>query len=214
MRNLHERKSVRGVHVMGFAGIAMLAVLGAGCVHPIALHEQDTSWHYTVDATEIDDAAMVAVIDEETLASEYAFRAFSTGLAHKWVAKYGVMLGQVADVEFPQLVGDYERVTAYTEPATGKRRLTVVLTVTSYAFKDFRAEMAVHVEAFGPGKIPLFSRDYTANGDKAAGKMMNLGAMGQKSAVRQSTLSALKQVFDEMRPDVVATLGTPATLAN
>jgi hypothetical protein len=189
------------------------AAMGTGCVHPIAFHPTDTSWHYSVHAQKQTEASMVAVIDEETAAKQYDFRAFSTGFAHKWVVEYGEMLEQVADVELPQLVGSYKRSTLYSEPTTGEKRLTLVLTVPSYVFEDYRAKMALHAEAFGPGRTQLFSRSYTSEGHAESGKMVGAGAFGQKSAVRQSSLDAFKRVFDQLRPDIEDALRSPKTAA-
>ena len=205
--------NTKGRMVIFLMAAMMLAAAGTGCVHPIALHPTDTSWHYSVDAEKQTEASMIAVIDEKTAAKHYDFRAFSTGIAHKWVANYGEMLKQVADIELPQLVGSYQRSTFYREPTTGKKRLTLVLTVPSYVFEDYRAKMAVHAEAFGPSRTPVYSRSYTSEGDAEAGKMVGAGAFGQKSAVRQSSLDAFKRIFEQMRPDIVDALRGPDTAA-
>jgi hypothetical protein len=191
----------------------VLAAAGTGCVHQITLHPTDTSWHYSVYAEKQTEASMIAVIDGKTAAKHYDFRAFSTGIAHQWVANYGEMLAQVADIELPQLVGSYQRSTFYREPTTGEKRLTLVLTVPSYVFEDYRAKMTVHAEAFGAGPTLVFSRSYTSEGDAEAGKMVGAGAFGQKSAVRQSSLDAFKRIFEQMRPDIVDALHGPDTAA-
>jgi hypothetical protein len=188
--------------------------LTTGCTHVIAFHPTDTSWHYSVGADKQTGAALVAVIDETTAEESYAFRAWSTGIAQKWVANYGEMLEQAADVELPQIVERYERSSAYLEPTTEEKRLTLVLTAPSYVFEGWRAKMTVQAEAFGPGRTPLFSKSYSAEGGGEAGKMVGLGAFGQKSAVRQSSLDALKKIFAQMRPDIVTALQGPQTSAS
>jgi hypothetical protein len=177
-----------------------------GCVHRIAFNEADPKWHYAIDGPRHDGAALVAVIDQKTLANTYSFRAFSTGIAQKWVAEYGKMLAQVSDVEFPQLVGVYARSLSYEEPSTGNPRLTLDLSVPSYTFADYHATITVHVDAYGTNKTLLFSSSYTGNGANESGKMVGLGAFGQLSAVRQSSLGALKDAFAKMRPDILAVL--------
>lgn len=198
--------SVMKKQMLVLLGILVLMIFGAGCTHPIAMHETDTSWHYAVDQPRNEGAALVAVIDPETAKASYDFRAFSTGIAHKWVANYGQMLEQIVDVELSQIVEHYERSDAYREPATGRKRMTLVLTVPSYVFEDWHAKVTLHAEAFGPGRTPLFSKSYSSEGTGEAGKMIGLGAFGQKSAVRQSSLSAFKDVFAQLRPDIVAAL--------
>jgi hypothetical protein len=186
-------------------GLAVGAI-GSGCAHPIAFNAADTSWHYSVGAEKLGDAALVAVIDPATAAQSYTFRAWASGVANQWVVNYGEMLVQVADVELPQLVGLYERSTSFREPASGNPRLTLVLTVPSYVFEDYRAKLTLRAEAFGPGRKPIFSKDYSAMGESEAGMMVGLGALGQTSAVRQSSLDAFKAAFAAMRPDLLAAL--------
>ena len=148
-------------------------------------------------------AAVIAVVDEQTLEKTYDFRAFSTGIGQKWVAQSGVMLGQVADVEFTQMVEFYERTTAYKESDRGDPRLTVVLNLPEYSFADFHATLRIHADVYGPGKELLLSKDYPGVGANQAGKMVGLGAFGQKSAVRQSSLDAFRLAFAQMRPDLL-----------
>lgn len=83
------------------------AIGSSAYTHRIAFNETDPSWHYAVGTPRRDGAALVAVVDQKTLNDTYWFRAFTTGIAQKWVAEYGTMLGQVSDVEFPQLVEIY-----------------------------------------------------------------------------------------------------------
>ncbi|HEV7733133.1 MAG TPA: hypothetical protein VGR62_13265 [Candidatus Binatia bacterium] len=189
---------------------ALLALIGAtGCTHTIAF-DTDATWHYRVGTPRQAGAALVAVIDEATLADTYDFRAFSTGIAQKWVAQDGRMLGQIADVEFPQVVEFYQRSTTYKDPDRGDPRLTVVLSLPEYAFKDYRAKVRIHVEAFAPDRRLLLSKDYAGDGDSQAGRMIGLGAFGQKSAVRQSSLVAFRNAFDAMRADLIAIIATPS----
>lgn len=195
---------------IGVGVSALLLLVGAaGCTHTIAF-DADTAWHYRVSTPRQSGAALVAVIDEATLADTYDFRAFSTGIAQKWVAEDGRMLGQIADVEFPQVVEFYERSTTYKDPDRGDPRLTVVLSLPEYAFKDYRAKVRLHVEAFGPDRRLLLSKDYPGDGDSQAGKMIGLGAFGQKSAVRQSSLVAFRNAFDAMRADLLAIMASPS----
>ena len=189
-------------------GLVLAACSALGCTHQIAFDEADPSWHYVIDAPRAETASLVAVVSEETLADSYAFRAFSTGIAHKWVAQYGRMLIQVADVELPQLVGTYARRSSYEEPRAGDPRLVLELRVTSYRFADFGATLTLQADAYGPDKTRLFSRSYTATGEGQAGKMIGLGAFGQKSAVRQSSLDAFRNAFAQLRVDLLAALAS------
>ena len=194
------------MHLRSSLAFLISCIALPGCTHMIAFNETDPSWHYGVDAPRDAGAALVAVIDPETLADSYSFRALSTGLAHKWVAEYGKMLAQVTDVEFPQLVGVYARKSSYEEPSTGDPRLTLELSVPSYTFRDYHASVIVQVEAYGVDKTRLFSKSYSGSGANESGKMVGLGAFGQMSAVRQSSLDAFKEAFAKLRIDILAVL--------
>lgn len=167
----------------------------AGCSHQIAFEELS----YQVD-TPKRNAGMVAVIDQQTLDKVVTIRAFSTGIAHRWNAQPGVMLKQVADVELPQMYSSFASSTTYREPAV--QGVALVLTVPDYRFADWHATFTVNAKAYGANRTLLFDQTYTAEGSNQAGKMVGAGAFGMKSAVRQSSVSALKKIFEQLRHDL------------
>jgi hypothetical protein len=81
--------------------------------------------------------------------------------------------------------------------------LTLVLSVPSYTFENFRASVTVQAAAYGEGKRNRLQRTYSAQGDTQGVKMFWGGAFAMKSAIRQSSFDAFKQVFEQMRPDPV-----------
>jgi hypothetical protein len=84
----------------------------------------------------------------------------------------------------------------------GDRRATLELSVPSYDFADFHATLTLHAVMYSAGKNKLFEKSYTANGVRQGAKMFWGGAFGMKSAIRQSSLDAFKQVFAQLRPDI------------
>lgn len=202
------------MRIVGASLAPIVLALGVtGCTYTIAFSETDTDWHYQTDATRQSGTALVAVIDEKTLAESYDFSSFTTGAANTWVVQYGLMLQQVADVALPQMVEHYGHSTTYKEPAHGHKRLTLVMTVPSYSFADFHAKLTMHVDAYGSNRTRLFSKDYAGEGGAQGAKMFWAGAFGQKSAVRESSLDAFRQAFSLMQPDVISALGREAALA-
>lgn len=193
-----KAKRVSGLLATG----VMLLGLG-GCAHEIRFEDVN----YTVDTRKA-DAGLVAVIDQQTLDKVVTIRSAATGIAHRWNAQPGMMLKQVADIELPQLVTSYSSSTQYGEPSKGKKRITLVLTVPDYQFTDWHAKFSVQATAYGPNRARLFEKTYVEEGSNQKGKMVGAGAFGMKSAVRQSSLEALKKIFAQVRADLGKSLGT------
>ncbi len=59
--------------------------------------------------------------------------------------------------------------------------------------------------------MTLFEKTYRAEGVRQGEKMFWAGAFGMKSAVRQSSLDAYKQIFAQLRGDLEAAAGNPAS---
>ena len=191
-----------------------VALFSTGCSirHTVAFDSVDTSWHYRVTEQRV-DAAIAVVIDRETTERAYPIRSFMAGRAHEWNAQPGLMLKQVADIELPQLFADYACVTEYNEPKQRPRRITLVLTITSFTFADFHTTVTVQANAFGPQRVALFEKKYTGEGMTQGAKMFWAGAFGMKSAIRQSTLDAYKNIFEQLRSDLRIALNDPMSLA-
>ncbi len=176
-------------------GLATLALVS--CAHQIQF--QDLTYNINEQKH---NAAITAVIDEETLAKVVTIRSFATGIANRWEAKPGIMLKQVADIELPQMFTDYTTSSTYGKPEQGNNRYTLVLSVPNYHFSDWRATYTVEAVLYGPDKNELFDRTYIEEGASQKAKMVNAGAFGMKSAVRQSSLGALKRIFERLRMDL------------
>ncbi len=184
--------------------LLFLSVLAsAGCHHRNPIQDID----YSVGAKHY-DAALVVVIDSATLSNTVPIRSYMTGIANSWDAQPGMMLKQVADVEFPQMFKHYEVAGSYKEPSESKSGLTLRLTVPQYNFADFRATVTVRAIAYGAGKNVLFEKTYTEQGFTQGAKMFWAGPFAMKSAVRQSSFDAYKKVFAALRSDIAAVLQT------
>jgi hypothetical protein len=189
----------------------VLHLAGCSIRHTVSLDPVDTSWHYQVTEQRL-DAAIVVVVDRDTVERAYPIRSFMAGGANEWNAQAGFMLKQVADVELPQLFADYTCVTEYKEPERRPRRVTLVLTIMSFTFADFHTTATVQAAAFGPERVTLFERKYTGEGMTQGAKMFWAGAFGMKSAIRQSTLDAYRKIFEQLRKDLRVALNDPMSL--
>ncbi len=179
-----------------------LALLAAGCAHQVTF---DKPAPYVVSTTKL-PAGVTAVIDASTLSNKVPIRAFMTGIVHSWEAEPGDMLKQVADIELPQMFANYQFTGAYAEPPAGPRWIVLELTIPSYKFEDFHATVSVTATAYDRGRKPILQKTYVAEGESQGAKMFWAGAFGMKSAIRQSSLDALKKVFVDLRGDLTAAL--------
>lgn len=171
--------------------------------------------HHTVAFQQLNDPittrsyadGLVAVVSPETLTEKVEIRSFMAGAGQRWDVEPGVMLRQVADAELPQMFQYYRFSSRYAVPAKGRRRITLILTVPSYGFAHFHATITVHAAAYAPGHHLLFDHDYTAEGTSQGAKMYWAGPFGMKSALRQSSLDAYHQIFQQLRGDLARYAG-------
>ena len=181
--------------------LIIFSILFSGCAHQISFQEVD----YSIAAQKF-DAGLTAVVDHHTLNNEITIRSFMTGIAHSWNAQPGQMVKQVADIEFPQMVKHYEFSQVFREPQKGSPRITLELTVPQYDFADFQATFNVRAKAYSSEKKVLFDKSYEEIGFSQGAKMFWAGPFGMKSAIRQSSLDALKKIFISLRRDLAEML--------
>jgi hypothetical protein len=155
---------------------------------------------HTISATK-HDTAIVAVIDETTLAQTVSFRSGAAWWTHRYDVKPGVMLKQMADAELPQMFTHYEVANTYRPPSEGKG-ITLVLSVLRYAFRGFHAIATVHAAAYDASRKRVFEKDYTHEGRSQSGKIVWGGAYAIPSAVRQSSYDAYERIMADLRQDL------------
>jgi hypothetical protein len=119
------------------------------------------------------------------------------------------MLQRVADIELSQMFSGYGNSTAYKEPAQGKKRITLVLTLRDYQFSFLHATAVYTLQAvaYGPDKKLLFDNSYTEEGSSQRGRMA-ASVYGTAPAIRHSSLDALKKIFVRLRVDLDNALQT------
>jgi len=175
-----------------------LFVLTTGCAYTVAF---DPEFTYTLDSMEKEESLTV-VIDQNTLNKEVTIRSWTSGIANSWDVQPGLMLKQVADIEFPQIFKDYKTADLYEPSLTKDGRMVLELSIPQYAFADFHAIVNVRAKAHGSNGSVLFDNQYREEGFRQKGKMFWAGAFGMKSAIRQSSLDALKKIFIKLREDL------------
>jgi hypothetical protein len=180
----------------------VLCALATGCAHQVTF---DRPAPYSVSAQRHDIGATV-VIDQHTLTKKVPISAWMTGIAQSWEVEPGDMLKQIADIELPQMFAQYDFSSTYREPLHPGKGIILELAVPSYRFEDFRAKVSVSVTAYESGRRQLLHRTYSAEGETHGAKMFWAGAFGMKSAIRQSSLDAYKNVFAQLRSDLVDAL--------
>ena len=180
------------------ATLLLLAVSMTGCMaHRVTF--QDAK--YITNARQ-NRAAGVAVIDSGTLTRKVVIHSFTTGIANNWEAEPGDMLKQVADIELPQMFSSYEFSTRDKSPAGSTPGMVLGLSVPEYRFADFHATITVNAICKARDGRLLFEKRYDAAGPAQGAKMFFGGAFAMKSAVRQSSLAAYKEIFAKLRTDL------------
>jgi hypothetical protein len=182
--------------------VAALAVLTTGCVHhQISFNTEEPTWHYLIDGSAI-DVPIVVSVPTETQAADLEISSFAAGLAHRWHANYGKMFMQALEVELSQLFPSHTLSTSRASPGSYHLHLDI----PSYAYSGFAARTTVEAVLTDPSGAELLRKRYEATGKSGTGKVVGLGAFGMKSAIRQSTLDAYRQIFGRLRADLRSSL--------
>jgi hypothetical protein len=188
--------------------IMLFFALILGCAHTVEFNPEP----YAIQCAR-QDAGIIVVIDDDTLNKTVNMRSPLVGYAHSWLAKPGEWLKQIADTELPQMFQFYKYSKDYEEPEAGTKRLTVVMTVPNYTFYRFHANISVCVSVYSPGKNFVNQKTYNREGISQGKKMFWGGPFAMKSAVRTSTLDALKQIMFEVRRDLEKVLDSQTSTA-
>ena len=181
--------------------LVLILIIFSGCAHQISFHEID----YQIGTNE-HNAGLTVFIDSNTLNKQVTIKSFMTGFAHSWNVEPGKMVKQVADIEFPQMFKHYRFSKVFPNPSKGTPHITLELTVPKYEFANFRATFTLRVKAYGKGKKLLLDESYIEQGISQGAKMFWGGAFAMKSAIRQSSFGALKNIFESLRRDLAQVL--------
>ena len=178
--------------------LILFFIVISGCAHKISFHEID----YSI-GTQEHDAGLTVVMDSHTLNSEVSIKSFMTGIANNWDVQPGKMVKQVADIELPQMFKDYRFSKLYPEAPP---HITLEITIPKYEFASFRATFILRAKAYSADKKVYFDNSYTEVGVSQGAKMFWGGAFAMKSAIRQSSFGALKNIFASLRRDLAKVL--------
>ncbi|WP_353220801.1 hypothetical protein [Salinisphaera sp. S4-8] len=146
------------------------------------------------------DRASAYYLPPRTAALSYEFRAFSTGVANKWVVDIGEMLDDTLQSRDVQTAFNGLRKVADANAASDG---LLTFALQTYSFNDFAAQISMHVTLQAGGRERL-SKVYESSGKSQMGKMMLAGAFGQKNAVQQSTKAALDDILRQLINDINA----------
>ncbi len=180
---------------------AMLVLASAGCAHDVARDYPDyLAGNAGKSALGRTNAASQYLLPERSRSLSYSFRAFSTGVANKWVVDIGRMLDdQLQSADVQSAFNGLEKVTVPNGVRTGLLQFEL----QRYSFDDFSANVAMKITYYNAGQTML-ARDYAAVGRSQGGKMVLAGAFGQKNAIQQSTKLALDQILTQLIDDLNA----------
>ncbi len=180
----------------GFLPVVSMFVF-AGCHHSISFQEIGYPIQQDMHAK-----SLAVILDAETLEKTVSIRSFMAGIAHRWDAKPGLMLKQIADVEFPQMFEEYSVNGSPGEEIAGNGPLVLEMTVPEYKFEDCKATVTVRAIGYRKEDEILLDETYVREGPSQGAKMYHAGAFGMKSAVRQSSFDAFRGIFAMLREDL------------
>ena len=182
----------------------VVAVFNSGCItHKVAFGDFD----YPVQ-TKMPGVGVVAVIAPETLKKNFRIHSALAGYANVWEVQPGQMLQQFMEVVLPQVFDSGEVSPVKMMPKQGARKFGLELSIPEYRFADYHATITVDAKVSDESDEPVLEKEYTHEGPSQGAKMFNAGALGMKSALRQSTLGAYKLIFDDLMLDLKSTLET------
>jgi hypothetical protein len=187
-------------HVL-LCGLIAFVILSGGCATHVAndypQYLQKNAGDSNLSST---DRASAYYLTPGTADLSYEFRAFSTGVANKWVVDIGEMLDDTLQSSDVQAAFNGLRKTADPAATTGG---LLTFALQTYSFNDFSAQVSMRVSLQSAGRERL-SKVYESSGKSQMGKMMLAGAFGQKNAVQQSTKAALDDILRQLIADINA----------
>jgi hypothetical protein len=172
----------------------MLALWGlTACSHTV-------DWdpiHYETSIERIGDAVQLHM-DDDLQEAEYSFRAFSSGIANKWVVPYGERVKEFAEGYLSRAFTSVSEV----DDAEDARGGLVDIQGVEYEVSGQSAHVSLTVEHRPPGRGGAVLRSYQASGPSGTGVVFVGGAFAQKGMVRRSTNRALHDVFGALLSDL------------
>ncbi len=136
-------------------------------------------------------------ITEDTMNHKYSFRAFTSGIANKWIVEFGQMLDVTLQSDSVQRAFG-KLAKQGDEKAEGK---LLIFDLENYEFSEFTAHIALNVKLMDESDL-ILDRTYRSRGQPQGGKMFWGGAMATKHAVHQSTQYALNDIMIELIEDI------------
>ncbi len=186
----------RKVLILGLVGF--LSMMSAGC-HHLA---NDFGSYLANDpllpmATKA-DFQTAYYLTPETSSHSYSFRAFTSGIANKWIVEFGSMLDTA--LESPSVQAAFGKLTKQATADSAQGNL-LIFDLKSYEFSEFTAHVALNVKLM-KGSQTLLDKLYSSDGLSQGGKMFWGGAFSVRNAVHQSTRYALDDILRKLLRDI------------
>ncbi|MCZ6691641.1 MAG: hypothetical protein O7H41_18805 [Planctomycetota bacterium] len=144
-------------------------------------------------------------VSPETMQKIFATRSWAGGIANKWIVYPGQVMDQYCRA---YLSGAFDEFVAvpYTEVDVADVDFVVTLDIPEYYLAGYRAHLRLTAEVRdADGRIVYSGGGPLETGVSGAAKALSLGAFGIRSAVRQSTHSAITVVLARIVSDLQST---------
>lgn len=136
-------------------------------------------------------------ITEATMNHKYSFRAFTSGIANKWIIEFAQMLDVTLQSDSVQRA--FGKLAKQNDDNAKDKLL--IFDLEKYEFSEFTAHIALNVKLMDNSDL-ILDKTYLAKGQPQGGKMFWGGAMSTRHAVHQSTQYALNDIMVKLINDI------------
>ena len=172
--------------------LAAIVLAGSGCTHAV-LFDDPAPLAYP----ERTPVRVGYHVTPETLNQVYSTRAWSAGIANKWVVYPGQVLDQYSRAYLSGAFVVFQPANG-TTPSENDPPFVVSMEIPFYDLSGFRAHLTVKATVRNRDGEVVHTGERTRTGASGAGRVMLGGAFATKSMIRQSTDSAIRPALEEI----------------
>jgi len=130
----------------------------------------------------------------------YSSRAFSSGIANRWDVPIGETTYTYAISYLKSAFETFEEIDT-PNPKDGYNIL-IEVTDINYSMKGQAAHCDLNFVLVNQDGKEVWNKQYNQDGPSGFGRVLAVGAFGQKSAIRQSTHVVLENIFKNLVRDI------------
>jgi hypothetical protein len=172
-----------------------LSLVWLGCTHDVAFKKPDT-FAYT-EKVPLD---VVFFMKKELREKTFEGRAWSSGIANKWVVPVGDAAHEYAVAYLSEAFQSFREVDSDSSIPQGN--FLIRIDDIRYWMEGQAAHSAMWASVTSSAKAEVLKKEYSADGPSGYGRVLAAGAFAQKSAIRQSTHVVFENIFKRLVDDI------------